>query len=66
LVKTGQAEEVGSRVTGGDGAFGGPANGGGVVSLRIVLKVCSRASTDWLGKNILVGDDASKFKVSIG
>ena len=31
LVKAAQAKEVGGRITGGDGAFGGAADGGGIV-----------------------------------
>ena len=31
LVKAAQTKEVGGRITGGDGAFGGAADGGGIV-----------------------------------
>jgi hypothetical protein len=57
LVKTGQTEEVGGRVTGRDGAFRGATDGGG-----IVIEDCEGAfmGVNRLGQNILVGDDASK------
>ena len=63
LVKAGQSKEVGCRVTGGDGALGGTANGGGVV---VQDREGTFAGVNRLGQNILVGDDASKFEITIG
>jgi hypothetical protein len=63
LVKTAQAEEVGGRITGGDGAFGGSAHGGGVV---IEEREGTFTGINRLGEYVLVGNDTSKFKVAIG
>ena len=63
LVKTAQAEEVGGRVTGGDGTFGGSAHGGGVV---VEEREGALTGIDRLGEDVLVGDDASQFKVTVG
>jgi hypothetical protein len=66
LVKTAhQAEEVGGRITGGDGAFGGSAGGRGVV---VEEREGAFTGINRLGEDVLVllGDDASKFKVAIG
>jgi hypothetical protein len=63
LVKTAQAEEVGGRVTGGDGAFGGSAHGGGVV---VEEREGTFTGINRLREDALVGDVASKFKVAIG
>jgi hypothetical protein len=64
LVKTAQAEEVGGRVTGGDGTFGGSAHGRGIV---IEEGEGTFTGINRVGEYILlVGDDASKFEVAIG
>jgi hypothetical protein len=63
LVKTAQVEEVGGRITGGDGAFGGAAHGRGVV---IEESEGTFTSINRLGEYVLVGDDARKIKVAIG
>ena len=63
LVKTAQTEEVGGRITGGDEAFGGAADGRGVV---VEEREGAFTGINRLGEYVLVGDDASKFKVAIG
>ena len=63
LVKAGQSKEVGGGGTGGDGAFGGATNGGGVV---VEDREGAFAGINRLSQNILVGDDASKFEITIG
>ena len=63
LVKAGQSKEVGGRGTGGDGAFGGATNGGGVV---VEDREGAFAGINRLSQNILVGHDASKFEITIG
>ena len=63
LVKAGQTKKVGSGVTGGDGTAGGTTNGRGVV---IEDREGAFASINRLGQNILVGDNAGEFEITIG
>jgi hypothetical protein len=63
LVKTSETEEVGDGVTGRDGTFGGTTDGRGVV---VEDRESAFTGVNRLGKNVLVGDDASKFEVTVG
>jgi hypothetical protein len=63
LVKAGETEEVGGGVTGRDGAFRGTTDSGGVV---VEDREGTFTGVNWLGQDILVGNDASKFEVTVG
>jgi hypothetical protein len=63
LVKTCETEEVGGGVAGRDGTFGGATDGGGVV---VEDHESAFMGVNRLGQNVLVGDDASKFEVTVG
>jgi hypothetical protein len=63
VVKAGQTEEGGGGVTGRDRAFQGATDGGGIV---IEDREGAFKGVNRLGENILVGDDASKFEVTVG